>query len=76
METNQIFLPEKSKPVQAVWGSTDDVMTMIGFKRTKLNALRKEDITFPKPIVLSQNHIRWNLDEVRQWISAQEAKRA
>lgn len=68
---------KQTKPpvVQAVWGNTEDVMTMVGFKRTKLNALRKEDHTFPKPIVLSQNHIRWNLDEIRQWIAAQEAKR-
>lgn len=68
-------IKQTKPPVQAVWGNTEDVMTMVGFKRTKLNALRKEDETFPKPIVLSQNHIRWNLDEVRQWIANQEAKR-
>ena len=69
-------IKQTQPPVQAVWGNTEDVMTMVGFKRTKLNTLRKEDATFPKPIVLSQNHIRWNLDEIRQWIAAQEAKRA
>lgn len=70
----QITLQSKT-PVQAVWGNTEDVMRMIGFKRTKLNALRKEDETFPKPIILSQNHIRWNLSEIQQWIANQEAKR-
>lgn len=76
MPNSQINLPPKPEPVKAVWGSTDDVMTMIGFKRTKLNALRKSDPNFPKPILLSQNHIRWNLSEIRQWIAEQEAKRA
>lgn len=61
---------------ESVWGTTSDVMTMIGFKRTKLNSLMREDKTFPKPIRLSQNNIRWNLDEIRQWVAAQEAKRA
>lgn len=60
---------------EPVWGNTADVMNLIGFKRTKLNSLMNNDPTFPKPIRLSQNHIRWNLDEIRQWIAAQEAKR-
>lgn len=67
--------PHKATTAEAVWGNTNDVMTMIGFKRTKLNSLMKDDPTFPKPIRLSQNHIRWNLAEIRDWISAQEAKR-
>lgn len=66
---------QSKTPVQAIWGNTEDVMRMIGFKRTKLNSLRKEDETFPKPIVLSQNHIRWNLSEVQQWISSKESMR-
>ncbi|HHW7568237.1 TPA: helix-turn-helix transcriptional regulator [Mannheimia haemolytica] len=67
--------PHKALTAEAVWGTTQDTMTMIGIKRTKLNSLMKDDPTFPKPIRLSQNHIRWNLSEIREWIAAQEAKR-
>lgn len=72
---NEPITQTKPAAVEPLWGNTADVMTMIGFKRTKLNAIRKDDPTFPKPVVLSQNHIRWNLGEVRQWMAAQEAKR-
>ncbi|MCT8567701.1 AlpA family phage regulatory protein [Glaesserella parasuis] len=51
-------------------------MTKICCKRTKLSSLMNEDSSFPKPIRLSKNHIRWNLAEIDAWISAQEAKRA
>lgn len=67
--------PHKTTTAEAVWGNTNDTMKMIGIKRTKLNSLMRFDPTFPKPIRLSQNHIRWNLAEIRDWISAQEAKR-
>lgn len=68
---------QSNKPqlIQAVWGSTSDVMTRICCKRTKLNSLMREDPTFPKPIRLSQNHIRWNLAEIDGWIAAKEATR-
>lgn len=68
-------LPHKAPIAEAVWGTTNDVMTIIAYKRTKLNSLMNEDPTFPKPIRLSKNNIRWNLDEIRQWVSEQEAKR-
>ncbi|MDE3983932.1 AlpA family transcriptional regulator [Glaesserella parasuis] len=76
MPNSQINLPPKPEAVQAVWGSTQDVMTKICCKRTKLSSLMNEDSSFPKPIRLSKNHIRWNLAEIDAWISAQEAKRA
>ncbi|MBF0786107.1 AlpA family phage regulatory protein [Muribacter muris] len=50
-------------------------MIRICCKRTKLNSLMREDPTFPKPIRLSQNHIRWNLAEIDGWIAAKEATR-
>lgn len=62
-------------PDNSLWGSTQDVMAKIGFKRTKLNSLMRTDDTFPKPIRLSKNHIRWNLTEIDQWMKTQEAKR-
>lgn len=68
--------PHKAPIAEAVWGSTEDVMIMIGYKRTKLNSLMREDHTFPKPIRLSKTHLRWNLDEINQWIKAKEAERA
>lgn len=75
MLNTQLNQSENSNAVVAIWGNTEEVMRMIGFKRTKLGKLMRSDTTFPKPIRLSQNHIRWNLSEVRQWIAAKEAAR-
>lgn len=66
----------KLTPIQAIWGTTQDVMTLICCKRTKLNELRKTDKSFPKPVELSPNHLRWNLSEVREWVAAKEASRS
>ncbi|MCK3655962.1 hypothetical protein A4G19_14445 [Pasteurellaceae bacterium Macca] len=65
----------KPSGAEAVWGATQDVMTMIGIKRTKLYTMMQEDKTFPQPIRLSRNHIRWNLSEIRQWMMGKEAER-
>lgn len=48
---------------------------IIGFGRTKLNELVKAK-KFPQPIRFSQNFVRWDLDEVNQWIEEQKAARA
>ena len=53
----------KPTPIQAIWGTTQDV-------------LRKTDKSFPKPVELSPNHLRWNLSEVREWVAAKEATRS
>ncbi|MCK3656568.1 hypothetical protein A4G19_12725 [Pasteurellaceae bacterium Macca] len=36
----------KPSGAEAVWGATQDVMTMIGIKRTKLYTMMQEDKTF------------------------------
>ncbi|OOF68812.1 hypothetical protein BKG95_00655 [Rodentibacter pneumotropicus] len=66
---------ENKETFKPIWGSTNDVMTRICCKRTKLYGLMRDDPTFPKPIRLSQNHIRWNLAEIDQWIADKEAAR-
>lgn len=52
-----------------------EVTVMIGFGRTKLNELVKAK-QFPQPIRFSQNFVRWDLEEVNQWIEEQKAARA
>lgn len=51
-----------------------EVTVMIGFGRTKLNELVKAK-QFPQPIRFSQNFVRWDLEEVNQWIEEQKAAR-
>ena len=48
---------------------------IVGFGRTKLNELVKAK-KFPQPIRFSQNFVRWDLEEVNQWIEEQKAARA
>lgn len=52
-----------------------EVTVMIGFGRTKLNELVRAK-QFPQPIRFSQNFVRWDLEEVNQWIEEQKAVRA
>ena len=52
-----------------------EVTVMIGFGRTKLNELVRTK-QFPQPIRFSQNFVRWDLEEVNQWIEEQKAARA
>ena len=52
-----------------------EVTVMIGFGRTKLNELVRAK-QFPQPIRFSQNFVRWDLEEVNQWIEEQKAARA
>ncbi|MEE6042773.1 helix-turn-helix transcriptional regulator [Avibacterium paragallinarum] len=54
--------------------SGGEVCSIVGFGRTKLNALVKAR-QFPQPIRFSQNFIRWDLEEVNDWINAQKATR-
>ena len=51
-----------------------EVTVMIGFGRTKLNELVKAK-QFPQPLRFSQNFVRWDLEEVNQWIEEQKAAR-
>ncbi|OFO64997.1 AlpA family phage regulatory protein [Haemophilus sp. HMSC068C11] len=62
-KVNQKLIPGKS------------VCRIVGFQRTKLNKLVKEG-NFPQPIRFSQNFVRWDLEEVNQWIEEQKAARA
>lgn len=52
-----------------------EVTAIVGFGRTKLNLLVGAN-QFPQPIRFSQNFIRWDLEEVNQWIEEQKASRA
>ena len=52
-----------------------EVTVMIGFGRTKLNELVRAK-QFPQPIRFSQNFVRWDLEDVNQWIEEQKAARA
>ncbi|WP_439287979.1 helix-turn-helix transcriptional regulator [Lonepinella sp. BR2904] len=54
--------------------SAANVLQKVGFGRTKLNELVKAK-QFPQPIRFSQNFIRWDLDEVNNWIEQQKAAR-
>lgn len=67
---------EQSKPQlnRQTWISTMELMRMLSFGRTKLNELVRTN-QFPQPIRLSSNFIRWNLEEVNNWIRQQEATR-
>nr|DAF87062.1 MAG TPA: putative transcriptional regulator [Phage sp. ctHEp8] len=51
-----------------------DACRIVGFGRTKLNELVKAK-KFPQPISFSQNFVRWDLEEVHQWIEEQKAAR-
>lgn len=51
-----------------------EVTKIVGFGRTKLNLLVKEG-KFPQPIRFSDNFIRWDLEEVNNWIEQQKAMR-
>lgn len=55
--------------------SGKEVTAIVGFGRTKLNLLVNAN-QFPQPIRFSQNFIRWDLEEVNQWIEEQKASRA
>ncbi|EJP29504.1 transcriptional regulator, AlpA family [Haemophilus sputorum HK 2154] len=55
--------------------SGKEVTAIVGFGRTKLNLLVGAK-QFPQPIRFSQNFIRWDLEEVNQWIEEQKASRA
>lgn len=52
-----------------------EVTAIVGFGRTKLNLLVGAK-QFPQPIRFSQNFIRWDLEEVNQWIDEQKASRS
>ncbi|HII3799682.1 TPA: helix-turn-helix transcriptional regulator [Pasteurella multocida] len=52
-----------------------EVTKIVGFGRTKLNLLVKAG-KFPQPIRFSDNFIRWDLDEVNNWIEQQKAMRS
>lgn len=65
----------KNRPTKnQVWISTADLMFMLSFGRTKLNELVKSK-QFPQPIRLTSNFIRWDLEEVNQWVDQQKAAR-
>ncbi|MDY3124498.1 AlpA family transcriptional regulator [Pasteurella langaaensis DSM 22999] len=55
--------------------SGKETCAVVGFGRTKLNLLVKAN-QFPQPIRFSQNFIRWDLEEVNNWIEQQKAARA
>ena len=55
--------------------SGKEVTAIVGFGRTKLNLLVNAN-QFPQPIRFSQNFVRWDLEEVNQWIEEQKASRA
>ena len=63
----------QTQPKKLITGA--EVTVMIGFGRTKLNELVKAK-QFPQPIRFSQNFVRWDLEEVNQWIEEQKAARA
>ncbi|AOF52572.1 AlpA family transcriptional regulator [Rodentibacter caecimuris] len=54
--------------------SKADVLHLVSFGGTKLNELVKAK-QFPQPIRFSQNFIRWDLEEVNNWIEEQKAAR-
>lgn len=48
-----------------------EVRQMLGFSRSKIYKLIKEDDSFPRPIKLGECHnapVRFKLDEIEQWI--------
>ena len=62
----------QTQPKKLITGA--EVTVMIGFGRTKLNELVKAK-QFPQPLRFSQNFVRWDLEEVNQWIEEQKAAR-
>lgn len=63
----------QTQPKKLITGK--EVTAIVGFGRTKLNLLVNAK-QFPQPIRFSQNFIRWDLDEVNEWIETQKATRS
>lgn len=70
-----IFFMNQSQTQSKKLISGKETCAVVGFGRTKLNLLVKAN-QFPQPIRFSQNFIRWDLEEVNNWIEQQKAARA
>lgn len=72
MKNENLELQNKNLKQKLISGA--DACHIVGFGRTKLNELVKAK-KFPQPIRFSQNFVRWDIDEVYQWIEEQKATR-
>ena len=44
----------------------------LGVSRTTVDLWRKEDPTFPKPIVFSRFVLRWDINDIEAWAHAKK----
>jgi len=47
----------------------DEVSEKLGISKGALPALRRRDISFPPPIRVSQKVLRWDEDDINDWLS-------
>ena len=47
----------------------NEVSEKLGISKGALPALRRRDISFPQPIRLSQKVLRWDEDDINDWLT-------
>lgn len=47
----------------------EEVASKLGITKTSLPNLRRRETTFPKPIRVSERILRWNEEEIDQWLT-------
>ena len=49
-----------------------DVSKRLGISRTTLDTWRREDPSFPKPVVFSRFVLRWDIEDIDAWAVAKK----
>ncbi len=52
--------------------NTDQVSRKLGMTRVALHSLRFRNDNFPKPIRISQKVLRWDEEDIDNWLTAQK----
>ena len=47
----------------------NEVSEILGISKRALPALRRRDTSFPKPIRVSQKILRWDEDDINDWLT-------
>jgi predicted DNA-binding transcriptional regulator AlpA len=51
---------------------SEEVSIKLGISKAALPALRRREKSFPQPIRVSQRLLRWDEDEINEWLKARK----
>lgn len=57
--------------IRPIWATTAEILTLLDISRRTLSHLQQTN-DFPKPIRLGYKLLRWNIEEVKNWIEEKE----